>query len=159
MAAPEPKSSNRRSREYDVTQDIGCALTQTTRAYQRALNAELAPYGVTFRQSQVLGWVRMKRDLSQCDLARLLTIEPATLAVVLERMEHDGLISRTTDSTDHRRKITRLSNDAEELCTALAECATRVHARATQGLGSEQLDCLCKLLKRIMDNMGEPQGE
>ena len=57
MAAPESKWSHRRGREYDVAQDIGYALTQTTRAYQQALNAEVASYGVTIRQSQVLGWV------------------------------------------------------------------------------------------------------
>ena len=97
MAAPEPKSSNRQAHEYDVAQDIGCALAQTARAFQQALNAELAPYGVTVRQSQVLGWLRRKGNLSQCQLARLLTIEPATLAGVLERMERDGLILRVAD--------------------------------------------------------------
>ncbi len=54
MTAPEPKSSHCRVREYDLAQDIGYALTQTTRAFEQALNAELTPYGVTVRQSQVL---------------------------------------------------------------------------------------------------------
>lgn len=47
MAAPEPKWSHRRVRENDVAQDIRYALTQTTCAYQQALNAEFVPYGVT----------------------------------------------------------------------------------------------------------------
>lgn len=155
MAIPEPKSSHRRAREYDVAQDIGYALTQTTRAYQQALNAELAPYGVTIRQSQVLGWLRKKENLSQCQLARLLRIEPATLAGVLERMERDGLILRIADRSDRRRKLIRLNHCAEELGETVVECSARVCARAVQGLSPEEIDALRELLKRILENLGE----
>lgn len=155
MATPERNSSNRRAREYDVAQDIGYALTQTARAYQQALNAELAPYGVTVRQSQVLGWLRKKGDLSQCQLARFLTIEPATLAGVLERMERDGLILRIADRSDRRRKLIRLNRHAEELGETVVECSARVCARAVQGLSPEEIDALHELLKRILGNLGK----
>lgn len=155
MAAPEPKPSNRRAREYDVAQDIGFALTHTTRAYQRALNAELAPYGVTIRQSQVLGWLRKKGDLSQCQLARFLRIDPATLAGVLERMERDGLILRIADRSDRRRNLIRLNQCAEELGDTVVECSARVCARAVQGLSPQEIDALRRLLKRILQNLGE----
>lgn len=155
MAAPEPKSSNRRASEYDVAQDIGYALTQTARAYQQALNTDLAPYGVTVRQSQVLGWLRKKGDLSQCQLARFLTIEPATLSGILERMERNGLILRIADRSDRRRKLIRLNRHAEELGETVVECSARVCARAVQGLSREEIDALHELLKRILENLGE----
>lgn len=155
MAAPEPKPSNRRAREYDVAQDIGFALTHTTRAYQRALNAELAPYDVTIRQSQVLGWLRKKGDLSQCQLAGFLRIDPATLAGVLERMERDGLILRIADRSDRRRKLIRLTRHAEELGETVVECSARVCARAVQSLSPEEIDALRRLLKRILQNLDE----
>ena len=155
MAAPESKWSHRRGREYDVAQDIGYALTQTTRAYQQALNAELAPYGVTIRQSQVLGWLRKKGNLSQCQLARLLRIEPATLVGVLERMERDGLILHIADRSDRRRKLICLNQCAEEFGETAVECSARVCARAVQGVSPEEIDALRELLKRILENLGE----
>lgn len=155
MAAPEPKCSHRRVRECDVAQDIGYALTQTTRAYQQALNAELAPYSVTFRQSQVLGWLRKKGNLSQCQLARLLRIDPATLSGVLERMERDGLILRIADRSDGRRKLMCLNQFAEELSETAVECSARVCARAVQGLSPVEIDAFRELLKRILDNLSE----
>lgn len=155
MAAPEPKWSHRRVREYDVPQDIGDALAQTTSAYQQALNAELAPYGVTIRQSQVIGWLRKKGNLSQCQLARLLRIEPATLVGVLERMERDGLILRIAVRSDRRRKLICLNQCAEELGETAVECSARVCARAVQGLSPEKIDALRELLKRILENLGE----
>lgn len=155
MTAPEPKSSHRRVLEYDVAQDIGYALTQTTRVYEQALNAELAPYGVTVRQSQVLGWLRKKGNLPQCQLARLLGIEPVTLSGVLERMERDGLIVRIADRSDRRRKLICLNQCAEELAETAVECSARVCARAVQGLSPEEIDALRELLKRILENLGE----
>lgn len=146
---------SRRAREFDVAQDIGYALTQTAHACQLALSAELAPYGITVRQSQVLGWLRKKGDLSQCQLARFLTIEPATLVGVLERMERDGLILRIADRSDRRRKLIRLNRHAEELGETVVECSARVCARAVQGLSQEEIDVLHELLKRILENLGE----
>lgn len=155
MAVPEPKSSDLRVREYDVAQDIGYALTQTARASRQALNAELAPYGVTIRQSQVLGWLRTKGNLSQCQLARLLRIEPATLAGILERMDRDGLILRIADRSDRRRKLIRLNHCAEELGETVVECSARVCARAEQGLSPHEIEALRELLKRILENLAE----
>jgi MarR family transcriptional regulator for hemolysin len=155
MPAPEPKWSHRRVREYDVAQDIEYALRQTTRTYQQALNAELAPYGVTIRQSQVLGWLRKKGNLSQCQLARLLRIEPSTLSGVLERMEREGLILRIAGRTDRRQKLICLNQCAEELGETAVECSGRVCARAVQGLSPEEIDALRELLKRILENLGE----
>ncbi|MCA9032576.1 MAG: MarR family transcriptional regulator, partial [Planctomycetaceae bacterium] len=147
--------SNRRVREYHVAQDIGDALTQTARAFQQALYAELAPYGVTVRQSQVLGWLRKKENLSHCQLARLLKIEPATLTGILERMERDGLILRFADGSDGRGKLIRLNQRAEKLSETVVASSVRVFARAVQGLSPEETDAVRELLRRILENLGE----
>jgi len=155
MAAPEPNPSNRRTREYDVAQDIGFVLTQTAHAYQQALSAELTPYGVTVRQSQVLLWLRKKGDLSQCQLASFLKIEPATLVGILARMERDGLILRIADGSDRRRKLIRLNRHAEQLGATVADCSARVCASAVQGLSPEEIDSLHDFVKRILKNLGD----
>ena len=155
MAAPEPKASSHRTREYDLAQGIGCSLTQTARAYRQALNSELAPYGLTVRQSQVLGWVRKTNDLSQCQLASFLRIEPATLAGILERMERDGLILRFADGSDRRQKLIRLNRQGEELAETVVECSARVCARAVEGLSPDAIHAFHELLKRILDNLGD----
>lgn len=155
MTAPEPMSLDNCAREFDVTQHIGYALTQTDSACQLALTAELAPYGITVRQSQILGWIRKKGDLSQCQLARFLTIEPATLVGILERMERDGLILRISDRSDRRRKLIRFNRHGEELAETVVECSARVCARALQGLSPEQIDLLHELLKRILENLSK----
>jgi len=153
MAAHELEPSNRRDRECYSALDIRDALSQTARAYHQALNAELAPHGITIRQSQVLGWLRKNGDLSQCQLAHLLKIEPATIAGILDRMERERLILRVADGSDRRRKLIRLNGHGEALCQTVADCSARVCARAVQGLSPREIDALHELLKRILENL------
>jgi len=44
-------------------------MVLASQAYQHALSDELTPYGITFRQCQVLGWLAVEGELSQVDLA------------------------------------------------------------------------------------------
>lgn len=91
--------------EYDFEQSVGFWLTVATQTYHRALQNELAPQGITFRQSQVLGWLMREKDISQVDLAARMMIEAPTLAGVLDRMERDGMIIRRNCTADRRRKL------------------------------------------------------
>jgi MarR family transcriptional regulator, transcriptional regulator for hemolysin len=158
MVSPKSKAWIEAPCRFDDTQDIGYALMQTTRAYRKALAQELAPHDLTFRQFQVLNCLWQRGDLSQCLLAQSLLIEPPTLAGILSRLERNGLICRTSDPSDSRRKVVRLDGSARQLCLTLRECAARVCDRAVQGIPPEQLDSLQVILRRILQNLHEPQS-
>src|SRR6185295_6408164 len=98
---------------YDFEQSVGCWLTRTSQAYERALNNELAPAGITFRQVQVLGWLAYQEELSQSELADRMHVEPPTLVGILDRMERDGWISRHDCPTDRRKKLIHAEAQAE----------------------------------------------
>ena len=155
MSVPKPNKSHGRAHETDVSHDIGNILSQTARVYQQSLNAELAHYGVTYRQSQVLGWLRKNGNLSQIQLARLLRIKPATLSGVLERMERDGLILRVADRSDGRRKMIGLNQCGEELAEVVVECSVRARLIAEHGLSPVEIETLREFLKRIIKNLSD----
>ena len=140
MSVPKPNKSHGRAHETDVSHDIGNILSQTARVYQQSLNAELAHYGVTYRQSQ---------------LARVLRIEPATLSGVLERMERDGLILRVADRSDGRRKMIGLNQCGEELAEVVVECSVRARLIAEHGLSPVEIETLREFLKRIIKNLSD----
>lgn len=139
--------------DYDFEESVGCWLTLTTHAYHRAFNDELAPHGITYRQSQVLAWLALEGDLSQTELAGKMMIEPPTLVGILDRMEHSGWITRHSCDTDRRRKTIRVNPAAEPVWTRIVECAGRIRARATRGLSERQLATLKRLLTRVRENI------
>ena len=136
-----------------MEQSIGYWLTVATQAYHRAVSDELAPHGITYRQSLVLGWLAVEGELSQTDLAAKMLVEPPTLVGILDRMERDGWITRNDCPADRRKKLIRPSAAAEPVWEKILACAARVRARATDGLSDRQLDTLTNLLRQITCNV------
>jgi MarR family transcriptional regulator for hemolysin len=142
---------------YDFEESIGCRLVRAWHAYERALNAELLPRGITFRQAQVLGTLAYEGDLTQAELADHLRVEPPTLVGILDRMERDGWISRHDCANDRRKKIIRPTQQAEPVWAAIVDAALRVRARAVAGLSVDEVDQLRRLLQKIEANAAADQ--
>lgn len=139
---------------YDFEASPGYWMTISTQALHRALNEELAPTGITYRQTQVIAWLVFEGDMAVSDLAGRMMIEPPTLVGILERMERNGWIVRVGCENDRRRKWIRLTEAAEPVWEQIVECLYRVRARATAGLSAEQVEQLVSILKQMHENLG-----
>ena len=144
--------------EYDFQNSVGHAVCMTAHRFERAMNEELVPQGITYRQCQVLAWIAFEGDLSQVDLADRMNIEPASLVPVLDRMERDGFIERVAVEGDRRRKNVRVLRKAETLWKKIVDSAERVRTRATAGLTEQELAILRALLGRIEQNLSEEEA-
>ena len=142
--------------QYDFEESIGYWLTIATQAVHRALNDELGPHGITYRQSQVLAWLALEGELTQADLAGRMLIEPPTLVGILDRMERDGWIRRESSPTDRRKKLIRPDPAAEPVWDRVVTCARRVRARAARGLNPEDLERVRTVLAAIQANLKSP---
>jgi len=140
-------------RQYDFENSVGYWICMTAHAMQRALNEELAPHGITYRQFQVLAWLAMEGCLSQTELADHMDIEPATLVSVLNRMERDGWVTREECATDRRKRLVRPTARANPIWDKGVACAVRVRERATVGFNDEQRDQLKSLLGAVLENL------
>ncbi len=88
---------------HDFEGYVGYWICMASRAFERAMNEELAPSGITYRQCQVLAWLAIDGNLSQTDLAERMRIEPPTLVGILDRMEREGWVRRESDTSDRRK--------------------------------------------------------
>lgn len=139
--------------DYDFEKSVGCWVVTAARTLERALNEELAPHGITYRQCQVIGTLVMEQDLTQAQLARRLGVEAPTLAGVLDRMERDGWLTREPCPTDRRCNLLVLAPTVEPVWNRIVACAHRVRARATEGLDDADLARLKSLLERVRTNL------
>jgi MarR family transcriptional regulator, transcriptional regulator for hemolysin len=138
---------------YDFDESVGYWLTMATQAFHRAVSEEVAPHGITYRQSLVLAWLALDGDLSQAELATKMMVEPPTLVGILDRMERDGWITRNGCPSDRRKKLIRATGAAEPVWEKIAEGGRRVRARATEGLTDQELETLKQLLGRVNQNL------
>jgi len=139
--------------QYDFESSVCYWASMAALSFRRALNEELAPLGITHRQSQVLAWLVHRGEMSQCELACCMEIEAPTLAGIITRMESAGWIKRRACSRDRRKKLVRIEPAAEPVWAQIAECAQRVRSAATAGLDDEQTERLRSLLEQIHKNL------
>jgi MarR family transcriptional regulator for hemolysin len=139
--------------QYDFEQSVGYWLTRTTQAYHRAFGDELAPLGITYRQSQVLAWLALESKLSQSELASRMLIEPPTLVRILDRMESCGWIARQTCPQDRRKNWIVATPAAGPVWDQIAEVGKKMRTRATTGISPQQLTMLKELLDRVHQNV------
>jgi MarR family transcriptional regulator for hemolysin len=142
--------------QYDFENSLGYWICSTSHAMRRALNAELAREGITFRQWEVLAWIALQGEMSQAELADCLGIEAPTLVGILDRMERDGWLDRYSCPNDRRKKRIRATEKAETVWAQMVECARKVREQARQGLSAEELDLFKSLCERIRTNLEQP---
>ena len=142
--------------QYDFQDSVGYWLHLASQAFTRALAEELVPHGITYRQCQVLAFLILeKRPLSQIELAERISVEPPTLVGILDRMERDGWLRRQACTSDRRKKLICLTEEAGPVWAQIAECALRVRARAISGLTEAQVESLKEMLRTVKHNLSE----
>jgi MarR family transcriptional regulator for hemolysin len=144
---------------YDVDTSIGYWAFIVFRDFERALNVELAPHGITLRQSQVLSWLALKRELTQAELAELMRLEPPTLVRILDRMERDGWIGRHAARGDRRKKLIRPTKQVEPIWKQVRQCILRVRASAIKGISTVKLKQTLDILTTVHHNLAVPASE
>ena len=149
-SSPHPVTA---SLKLQAEQSVGYWLTIVTHAYHRALGEEIAPHGITYRQSMVIGTLMVEGEMSQAELASRLMIEPPTLVGILDRMQRDGWIARHDCPTDRRKNLVRLTPAVEPVWEKLMECFVRVRERLTKDTTDAELHTLKCLLRRLHENI------
>jgi MarR family transcriptional regulator for hemolysin len=139
--------------QYNFEESHAYWVVMTAQAFERALNDELAPHGITYRQWQVLGWLAHEGELSQVALADRMRIEPPTLVGILDRMEKAGWIRRTECQDDRRRKLISPTQSALPIWSKVVECAKRVRRESADGITPEELEQLKSILGKVRANL------
>ena len=83
------------------------------------LREQLSKRGTNHAQGRVLGALKQNGRLSQVEIAKGLHLSRATVTVMLQTMEQNGLISREPDPTDGRIVHVRLTEEGGKAETAL----------------------------------------
>ncbi len=139
---------------YDFTASTGYWITLTAHHYQHRVDQELRPFGITFRQFQVIGWLKVEGPMTQSELARRMLVEPPTLAGILSRMESMSWIQRTCCQQDRRKKYVDVGNAAEPVWERIVEILNKVRQEASRNLEEEEVHQLHTLLHRVLRNLG-----
>jgi DNA-binding MarR family transcriptional regulator len=89
------------------------------RALSRAGSAAFSETGVGPKQVLILREIRSGKQVSQVELSRATSTDPAGLMRALEALERRGWVHRIGCEDDRRRKLVSLTRDGERAMTLL----------------------------------------
>jgi DNA-binding MarR family transcriptional regulator len=82
--------------------ELWLVMNQITRGVQ----GELAPFGLTHAQFQVLLTVDASPDISQRELSERLNVTTGNISMLVTKLEQAGLVDRIPDGAAHRLRLT-----------------------------------------------------
>lgn len=89
----------------------------------------------------------------QKDLAAQLHIQAATLTVMLNRMEKNGLVERRTDERDQRVTRVYLTEQGREVKEKVSEAINRMEAICFRNFSESEKEQFSNMLQRMIDNL------
>ena len=140
---------------FPSQESLGFMTATADRLMSAALRRAMKEDGVGLTSEQwgtlVILWE--KDGCTQDELAADLCVDKSSMSRVLSLMEDGGLITRSIDPANARRKIIRASDTAFALQQRSLDVARRVIAEALDGVNAAELEACFKVLDTVKKNL------
>jgi MarR family transcriptional regulator, transcriptional regulator for hemolysin len=136
-------------------QPIGLHIQRTARSLNRAFEDALAAAGGSLPTWLILLSLRAERWDTQTALAEAVGVRGPTLTHHLDRLERDGLITRTREPENRRVQRVELTDAGIEAFDRLRAVATSFDRRLRDGIADAEVVALGDLLDRLETNVAD----
>lgn len=140
------------------TEPIGLHLARTAKVVSRAFDDALVAAGATLPTWLVLMSLKAQRHGMQRELAESVGIEGPTLTHHLNRMESDGLVTRSRDPENRRVHRVALTDEGELAFQRLRQAVVAFDRRLRAGMTDHQIRALGELLGQLRANVDAPKS-
>ncbi len=130
-------------------------LTDTTQLHAAYVNRSLARWGIHSGQGAIISALGILGPCSQKDLADFRQVSPATISVMLGRMEAKGLITRAPSEEGGKRNQISLTEKGKEICDEMAAIMPGENAKIFEGLTTDDMETAARLFLIIRDNLSK----
>ena len=134
-------------------------LTDAVRMHSAYVENNLKKMGLQMGQGAVISTLGKYGDLPQNQIAKLRKVSPATISVMIRRMENNGLIERKSDEKDAKVHIISLTDKGKDAYNELSADFDKNPDIVFDGLSIEDKKHAEIILKRICDNLERNEKE
>ena len=131
----------------------GPLLGQCARLAKEQMRSRMERFDMTPAQTHVLLYLHENGATTQTTLAEQMRVKAPTANGILDRMEEKGLLVRTVDGRDARRRLIRLTEKGEGLVEELRGQFILAESAILQGFDQAEQCQLKSCLQRIIKNL------
>ena len=129
-----------------------CIVFLLAKAYQKAhaqLKKRLSPYGLTPIQSLLLADLVGEDGISASEIGKRLTLDPATLSGVIDRMISGGWIGKISDPEDKRVHRIFLTEKSKNLQPDILAERNQANEEVLELMNAEEKILFKRLLREV----------
>ncbi len=130
---------------------LGYWLRLAQMAAFEAFNEAMAPLDLTPGRLGALLLIEASPNAHQSTLAEALHVKPPNMAVMLGRLEQDGLIRRVDDPANRRANMLRLTPAGRALLRRARKVEEELEVKLSAGLNTKERAALIAALRRIAE--------
>ena len=128
-------------------------FTDTARLYTNHVERQLAQMGIHSGQGAIVSALEILGPCSQKELADFRRVSPATISVMLRRMETRGLITRSPSEDGGKRNQIMLTGEGLTMAHTLKGTMPREARQLFDGLTEEDLAVADRVFRTIRANL------
>lgn len=126
-------------------------LSRAARAAQGLADAGMENVKLTAAQAGVLFSIPNEGGASVNAVAEGVGLVQSAASVLVQRLEHAGLVERQTDPADRRAVLLTLTARGRAVRSRAAERAHRINTVATRGFSAEEQAVIARWLQHMID--------
>lgn len=130
-------------------------LTDTTRLHSAYVERRLTQWGIHSGQGSIISALGFLGPCSQKDLADFRQVSPATISVMLGRMEAKGLITRVPSEEGGKRNQISLTEKGRQICDEMDSFMESENEKIFDGLTEEDKEYAARLFLIITENLSK----
>jgi len=111
---------------------------------------ELARFGISGSQFNIIVTVYFQGPQSLKDLCERLFLAPSTISEMIVRMEDSGLVVKKKDEQDKRKILIDLTEESKKIVTSVINARVRYVKELSKGIDKKQLENLRDMLESML---------
>ena len=138
---------------------LGWTLATLLRDYQKQVEAALVGLPGGARAFLVMSLVEKETCHSQIAIADRLSLDKTTVTYLIDGLEKETLIKRTTDPSDRRSRHINLTEEGSRALTRFARSVSEIEHRMLSRLGAEDALQFQKSLMKLAGLAGDDMDD
>lgn len=136
---------------------LGFLINDVARLLRRNFMRRAQADGLSLAEWRALAYLSRQEGINQTDLAESMEIQPMTLARLIDKLQHLGLVERRKDPQDRRAYRLYLTKASQPLISKLWAIAEESRELALAGLSERRRKDLMTALMRVKANLFEAE--
>lgn len=128
-------------------------FTDMVRAHTAYMDRQLASLQLSNGQGGVISVLGRNGPMTQNELARFRQVTPATISIMLDRMERDGLVTRDSVTGGGRANLVCLTGEGRRVFEMLDKFMEGEPQVVFAGLSQQEKDAAGALFRKLTDNV------